>query len=224
VKSFFTIAASAALALALSTPPVAAGMINFDDLMGSTVGSSYGGFTWGANWDVESRASLGGYGDTAAFPSGANAAFNGGGVSVIDLLASTPTVFNGASFLSWGSNNGFAGYSSTTITVQGWNGTSLLWTASEALSPSTFTDLAFGTAAVTDLKFLGSAASRWWLVDNISFGAAAVPEPGTLVLLATGLLALGLFRRRKSRPMLPALFGLARLSRFRCGSGAPATA
>jgi hypothetical protein len=214
VKAIFNAVASAALALALSALPAAAGFINFDNLTsGNPVGPSYDGFTWGGNWTVWNQSLLRSQGNTTTFPSGADAASNEG-ANVVDLIASTPTVFNSAAFASWGRYDSFQSYSSTNITVQGWNGTALLWTASEALSPSTFTDLAFGAAAVTDLKFLsdGTNNNRSWLVDNISFTAApaAVPEPGTLLLFATGLLGFGLLRRRKSGVTLPAPFAIAR--------------
>ncbi len=52
---------------------------------------------------------------------------------------------------------------------------------------------------VTALRFNGYQQSVWMGIDNLTVTTAAVPEPGTLVLLGLGLLGLGLTRYRTGR-------------------------
>ena len=50
---------------------------------------------------------------------------------------------------------------------------------------------------ITSITFDDSAVTLGELVDNVAFGSATIPEPGTLALFGFGLLGLGLARRRK---------------------------
>jgi hypothetical protein len=189
--------------MALGAVPASAGQVNFDDLPGNgaAVPSNYAGFTWGPNWEVYDQGNYNSsYGNTATFPSFPNVAYNGFGVTEVDLFASTPTVFNDAEFSTWADNNENVGFSSSSVTVQGWNGATLEWTVSEDLGPN-FTDLAFGAAPVDQLKFLNDGSGgQWWLVDNINFGpSSAVPEPITLSLFGAGLAGAAAMRRRKKK-------------------------
>lgn len=189
------------LLMALGVLPAAAGQINFDDLAGggSAVPSNYQGFTWDSNWFVYDQGSYSGYGNSITFPSSPNVAYNGFGVIEADLFASAPTVFNDAQFSTWAGDNSFQSYSSSSITVEGWNGATLEWTVSENLGVD-FADLAFGSAPVTELKFLNDgSAGQWWLVDNINYGSTAVPEPITLSLFGAGLAGAVAMRRRKKK-------------------------
>jgi Protein of unknown function (DUF642)/PEP-CTERM motif len=74
----------------------------------------------------------------------------------------------------------------TTSTASTWTLCSMLFTASSASTP---------------LAFLGTAGFQYIGLDNVSVDAvtgSAVPEPGTLMLLAGGLAALAV-RRRQAR-------------------------
>ncbi|NPV03450.1 MAG: PEP-CTERM sorting domain-containing protein [Syntrophaceae bacterium] len=52
---------------------------------------------------------------------------------------------------------------------------------------------------VSTLLFNGYQQSVWMGIDNLTVTTAAVPEPGTLILLGLGLLGLGLTRYRTGR-------------------------
>lgn len=198
---------AAGLALVAGALPATAGQINFDDI--STGGSSasvpanYDGFTWSTWFYALDQGFYDQpyYGNTVTFPSSPNAGMNATGATEVDLFASTPTVFNDAAFSTFAFNNAVSSGagSSTSVTVQGWNGSTLEWTASEDLTAD-FTYLPFGNAPVTEVKFFNDgSAAQWWLVDNINYNdpLSAVPEPITLSLFGAGVAGAVAMRRRK---------------------------
>ncbi len=198
-----------AMLIGLGAVPAFAGQINFDGIATSSwtsVPTNYDGFTWDSSWGVGNISWYNSsYANSTNFPSNPNAAFNNGTAEVggavqQDLFAPAPTVFSGAMFSTWDAYNGpYAGSASSSITVQGWNGSTLEWTASENLT-SSFTSLAFGSQPVTQLTFLNDGtAGHYWLVDNIDY--STVPEPAGLALFGAGLLVLGAglaLRRRRA--------------------------
>ncbi len=198
-----------AMLIGLGAVPAFAGQINFDSIATSSwtsVPTNYAGFTWDSNWGVGNISWYNNsYANHASFPSNPNAAFNSGTAEVggpvqQDLFAAAPTVFTGAMFSTWDAYDApYSGVASSSITVQGWNGSTLEWTASQNLS-SNFTSLSFGSQPVTQLTFLNDGtAGHYWLVDNINY--STVPEPAGLALFGGGLLVLGAgfaMRRRRA--------------------------
>jgi hypothetical protein len=97
-----------------------------------------------------------------------------------------------------------AGFTAISIDLGTFNGTSLLLTLSSG-DKFSFTPLAFGglsflgftsTIPITSLTIFGSG-SEAIVLDNVQFGAAAVPEPSTLTILGLSSIALfALWRRR----------------------------
>jgi hypothetical protein len=62
-----------------------------------------------------------------------------------------------------------------------------------------YQEYALNLLGVDEVVFTAPAAGQYWLMDNFTYQTAAVPESGTMLLLGTGLLSLGIFGRRKAR-------------------------
>ena len=173
---------------------------------GSTFGSlnaldaSYGGFTWDSNYYVVTQDYYnGGYVNSSTFVSGNEAAFNGYGVLTVTTTGS-PVDLTGAWFQGWGYMNNAYTATSTSVTVEGFLGAASVGTASMSLSPSSFSYLSFNFGSPVDsFTVTSSGTGNWWLMDDLSYNTASVPEPSTLILLGSGMAGLGLmrFRRRK---------------------------
>jgi hypothetical protein len=184
---------------ALAVAPARAEVVNFDDLPVFTiVPSNYAGLTWGPDWTVVDDAEYAGYGNTYGAPSPRTAAYNGDGVLSVSLTSGADFDFIGAYFTGWASDDDYAPYTSTSITVEGYNGGSFVGSVSMPLSADRYDWLAANLRGVDELRFRNDGVdARWWLVDDLTY--EPVPEPGTLALLGGGLAGLFL-RRRRPRP------------------------
>jgi hypothetical protein len=173
------------------------------------VTQGYGGFTWSTNvpgdvnWflecDGDYMSTLGnGYGSPSGeWAVGNDGDFTGqGGTDPVKLLSAAPFEWVGASFSSFtGLGNG-----STSIEVRGFLLGAQVFTFTQALSNSSYT---FGgtVAKVDQLQFFASDPNTLWLMDDFTFRelpqSAPVPEPTTMVLLGTGIVAAVVRRRRR---------------------------
>lgn len=192
----------AALLLLMLSSVAWATVITFDDIITSggtaQIPTNYDGFTWDSNFSVVDQTYFqNAFGNTYGFPSAPNAAFNAYGVLSVGLAGGNTFDFNGAYFTTWASNNSFASYSSTTITVNGYNGANLIGTVTMNLPSDSFSWLNANMNGIDRLEFQSDDSPRWWLMDNFTY--TAIPEPTSLLLLGTGLGALRLaaWRRRK---------------------------
>ncbi|MBI2411761.1 MAG: PEP-CTERM sorting domain-containing protein [Deltaproteobacteria bacterium] len=175
-------------------------------LTGSTFGdlnaldASYGGFTWDSNYYIVTQDYYNTiYGNLSTFVSGNEAAFNGDGVLTVTTTGA-PVDLTGAWFQGWGVYNGFYSYTATSVTVEGFLGATSVGTASMSLSPSSFSYLSFNFGSPVDsFTVTSSGSGTWWLMDDLSYNAASVPEPSTLLLLGSGMAGLGLMRLRKRK-------------------------
>jgi hypothetical protein len=174
-----------------------------DTCAGTQVPDGYGNsnFTWGGSFYAYGNIPYdANYGNTYGAPSGAFA-YNAFGDSPITLNSSVAFTFNGADFSTFAQNNQFQTFSSTTIEIQGYNGSTLVGTVVANLSSTSFNFVTADFANVTSLVFTndcGSCSGRWWLMDDFTYNqGGTTPEPGTMVMFGSGLLvAAGAIRRR----------------------------
>jgi len=183
--------------IALAAAPAGAAVVGFDDLPSlSFVPSSYAGLTWGPDWGVADDTEYAGYGNSYGAPSPLTAAFNSSGFLSVSLTSGADFDFIGAYFTGWASDDDYAPFTSTAITVEGYNGGSFVGGVSMPLSADRYDWLAANLRGVDELRFRNDGVdARWWLVDDLTY--EPVPEPGTLALLGGGLAGLVLRRRRQ---------------------------
>lgn len=199
----------ATLALMVAASSVQAQVITFDDIgiNSSYVGFgniTYSGLSWGTGWFAESNSQYSTqYGNTYGAVSGEYAAFNGYGYLEVSVGGGVFD-FNGAYFTGWGSQDTAQSYTSSTITVEGYNSGSLVGNATMVLGATGYNWLQADLLGIDSLKFIASGSSQWWLMDDMTINVAAsntsnnsVPEPASLALMGLGLIGMGFLGRKK---------------------------
>jgi PEP-CTERM motif len=163
---------------------------------------SYGGFSWSGDMYAEGNtAYMSSYGNTYGAPSG-GAAYNGFGDDGTTVTSATPFFFNGADFTTWAGNDMYQSYSSLTVTIFAFDSSmNFLGGCSQTLSAASYNFLTCDIANVSELVFHNDigTSGHWWLMDDFTYNGTTTPEPGTLVMFGSGLLAAaGMIRRRLS--------------------------
>ena len=175
-----------AFACVAVTPFASATVLTFDDIAtDGFVAANYGGLDWSA-------------GDWFAF-GGEQAPFtpHSGSVRIAsgfgDADAATAIglgagqIFQGA----W-----FAGYDDVDVTFKLYEHGTLVATSATLATSATPTWLASGYSGQVDEVIVSSADQGAWVLDDLTF-SAAVPEPGSMALVTSGLLALAAVARRR---------------------------
>jgi hypothetical protein len=186
------------LALALAGP-AAAVVVDFDSIPtgGNTsmIPAGYAGFTWDTNFDVNDNGHYNSWGNTVTFPSSPNAASNSGGRVLTVSASHTPFTLNGAYFSYWALNDGFWVIASAGITVTGYNSGNPVGSVHVSLT-NNFVYSSIGLANIDTVTFTTDEGEvgHWWLMDNMTYNA--VPIPGAVWLLGSGLAGLAFYRRR----------------------------
>jgi hypothetical protein len=201
-----------ALAVVIYRPGLALAttIYNFDDItLTQNAGSwdylptSYQGLTW-TGFEVISQNvgtyAYKNYGNTNTFPSGTQAAYNGGtgGYKTVTIDFGGLTDVQSAYFSAWASSDHLGPYSASQLTINGYNGTSLVGsqvvtlTANFALTPINLGGL---VTRITFTKAEPDLDNHYWLMDDLQVNGA--PIPPTVLLLLSGLAGLGLLHRRQ---------------------------
>lgn len=172
--------------------PAHATVVNFDDLPGSAlVPSPYGGINWDDNWSYYGAPQ-----DPYNPQSQPNRIYSnyqkfaGGAPADIPFYFPTAAVFAGAYVSGLGSE--------TTVTFGLYYLGTLVASTSPFIPSNVATFVGSGYGGLVD-KVVVSGDAGYYVLDDVTYDAAApVPEPGTLLLLGSGLAGLVVRRRRAS--------------------------
>jgi hypothetical protein len=195
------------LTLALLSPASAnsTSTITFDDVLqpGVNWGVVPNGYL-GLDWQFIEVERLSNYQQTynnyqLTFPSVPLAALNGGntgGNELVSFSSAQPVLFEGAYFSTWAGSNTFSWFSSRELTVTGYLNGKEVGSTTFSLSPNfVWQEFNFGLVNQVSFRHGEPDDGHWWLMDNMQ--VSATPLPATLLLFVGGLIALGLFGKRR---------------------------
>ena len=174
-----------AVASLAAAPFASATVLDFDDLPEGAVPANYGGLDWSAgDWSA--------FGDEGVpfTPHSGSMSISSGFLDADSATAiglGAGKTFQGA----W-----FAGFGDVHVTFELFDHGKSVATSSTLTTSATPTWLASGYAGEVDEVIVSSDAQDGFVMDDLTFSAAAVPEPGSTALIAGGLLLLAAVARR----------------------------
>jgi hypothetical protein len=151
----------------------------------------YAGLTWSPDWNAGDN-SIDGYANGAH--SGSNFAVNGYGSDPMSVSSAAGFNFAGA----WFATPAGAGDKAAWINISAYDALNeLIGTTGAIAIGDTYQWVAASFSNVAMLII--TSETGWYVMDDFTTAAAAVPAPATPLVLGIGLLALGLARRRTAR-------------------------
>lgn len=192
MKKILTFIASLVLAGAVHAAPIGfENVVTGGDFTSLSDLNPYAGLNWSSDWYAGDN-SIGGFANAAH--SGNNFAVNGFGSDAMSVSSATAFNFAGAWFATPAGGSDKAGW----INISAYDAAHQLigTTGNIALGDSyRWVDAAFGNVSSLSITH----DSGWYVMDDFTTTpAAAVPEPGTPLMLGIGLVVLVLAGRRRS--------------------------
>lgn len=187
--------------MAFAAPLRAQTTLGFEGLTGTYVPQGYGGFSWLGGYGEGSWVLANPWGPDNGYPdllrpsSGTQNAWANGGTR-LDMVFASATLFDfNSAYLSGAYGSCFGNGGSENQTVRGFLAGLELYNTTVSLSCSVMQQFSFNFVGIDQVTF--DQNNYALLVDDITINGSAVPEPASLVLLATGLVALIPAVRRK---------------------------
>ena len=186
--------------MAFAAPLRAQTTLGFEGLTGLYVPQGYGGFSWVGGFGEFSWVLANPWGPDNGYPdllrpsSGTQNAWANGGTS-LDMVFASASLFDFNSAYLSGAYGSCSSLSSLNQTVRGFLAGVQLYESTVNISCSAMQQFTFNFAGIDQVTF--DAGGSALLVDDLTINGSAVPEPASLVLLATGLVALIPAVRRK---------------------------
>ena len=164
--------------------------------------NDYQGFDWsGGDWElINDNLFTGPFGNSYDSPNGSSSVDSSSGLSSVTFTHTDDFNFLSFDASSFAINDTFSPtFSSTSLTVEGYNNGTLVDSLLFNLSATSFTNFAVNLSGVDEIRFLSDSSGLFWVADNFEvdvLSASPVPVPATVWLLGSGLIGLVGLRKK----------------------------